>query len=235
MTTPTSPQPPVDIAPDAGPRVAYRREPVPDNELLQTALAVETRAAGRRSVRQFSDRPVPRAVVESLLRTASSAPSGANLQPWTFVAVQDAATKQRIRDAAEEEERRTYTERMSEEWRRDLQKIGTNWRKPFLTTAPWIIVLFAQRYGITASGDKRRHYYVKESVGLAAGTFIAAANELGLSTLTHTPSPMGFLATVLGRPKNESAFLLLPLGWPAADCTVPDIQRKGLDEVAVFI
>jgi nitroreductase len=173
--------------------------------------------------------------VESLLRTASSAPSGANLQPWTFVAVQDPETKRRIREAAEDEERRTYSERMSDEWRQDLQKLGTNWRKPFLTTAPWIIVLFAQRYGLRESGEKRRHYYVKESVGLAAGTFIAAANELGLCTLTHTPSPMGFLATVLGRPKNESAFLLLPLGWPAEDCTVPDIQRKGLDEVAVFI
>lgn len=235
MTKPTSTQPPSDIAEHAGPRVAYRREPVPDDALLQNALEVETRSAGRRSVRQFSERPVPRAVVESLLRTASSAPSGANLQPWTFVAVQDPETKRRIREAAEDEERRTYSERMSDEWRQDLQKLGTNWRKPFLTTAPWIIVLFAQRYGLRESGEKRRHYYVKESVGLAAGTFIAAANELGLCTLTHTPSPMGFLATVLGRPKNESAFLLLPLGWPAEDCTVPDIQRKGLDEVAVFI
>ncbi len=232
---PPAPAPlPADIAADAGPRVPFRRTPVDDATLLARAVAVEQQAAARRSVRQFSSRPVPRAVVESLIRTASTAPSGAHLQPWTFVAVQSPALKARIREAAEAEERETYDHRMSDEWRAALRHLGTNWRKPFIEQAPWIIVLFAQRHGRGPDGEKIRHYYVKESVGLAAGTFIAAANAVGLATLTHTPSPMGFLGPLLDRPKHESAFLLMPLGWPAADCTVPALARKPLDAVAVF-
>ncbi len=227
---------PLDVEPDSGPRIAHTTEVLAADVLLERALDVEARAAKRRSVRHFSRQPVPRAVVESLIRTASSAPSGANMQPWTFVAVAAADLKRQIRAAAETEERQTYASRMSDEWRDALHHIGTNWRKPFLEDAPWLVIVFVQRHGIAPDGSKIRHYYAKESVGIAAGTFIAAAHELGLATLTHTPSPMAFLSKLLGRPSNESAFLLMPLGWPTDDCSVPDLQRKSLDQIAqVFV
>jgi nitroreductase len=168
--------------------------------------------------------------------TAASAPSGAHQQPWTFVAIGDPDTRHRIREAAEAEERQCYVGgRMPAEWRAALEPLGTDWRKPFLDTVPWIVVLFEQVHGWFPDGSVRKHYYARESVGIACGLFIAAIHEMGLVTLTHTPSPMGFLNEILGRPRNERPFVLLPIGHPADDCEVPDLQRKTLDDVALFI
>jgi nitroreductase len=190
--------------------------------------------AGRRSVRDFSSRPVPRALVERAVATAATAPSGAHMQPWTFVAVSDPDIKRQIREAAEAEERESYGGRMSDEWLEALAPLGTDWRKPFLETAPWLVVLFAQRWGMRSDGERRKHYYVQESCGIAAGLFIAALHHMGLATLTHTPSPMRFLGELLERPPNEAAFILFPVGYPAAGARVPAIERKGLDTVAVW-
>ena len=188
----------------------------------------------RRSVRDFSDEPVPRRLIDQAIRTASTAPSGAHRQPWTFVVVGEPALKSRIRIAAEKEERENYEGgRLPDEWRAALQPLGTDWRKPYLETAPWLVVLFEQRYTLTGNGYTLKNYYVKESVGIAAGLFIAALHNMGLATLTHTPSPMAFLTRILARPENERPFVLFPIGYPTADCTVPAIQRKPLDEVMV--
>jgi nitroreductase len=184
----------------------------------------------RRSVRAFSDSPISRKIIEDIILTASTAPSGAHKQPWTFCVVENPDIKKQIRAAAEEEERRSYTERMSNEWLNDLKPLGTDWQKSFLETAPYLIVLFSQSTG----SDKQKHYYVQESVGIAAGFLIAAIHQAGLVTLTHTPSPMNFLKKILNRPDNERPFLLLPVGYPANEVYVPDISRKTLDEVAVF-
>jgi len=188
----------------------------------------------RRSVREFDQRPIPRALVETLIRTASTAPSGAHKQPWTFVAIRNHDLKQQIRSAAEKEEKDTYGRRMPEDWKKDLRPLGVDWRKPHITQASWVIVVFAQEYGLDSAGDKSKHYYVKESVGIAVGLFLAAASYAGLSTLTHTPSPMGFLSEVLNRPSNERAYVLIPLGYPHPECRVPDLQRKSLQEVSVW-
>lgn len=188
----------------------------------------------RRSVRAFSPDPVPRRLIELAIRTASTAPSGAHLQPWTFVAVSDRDTRKRIREAAEVEERRSYEGRMSEAWLEALRPLGTDWRKPYLETAPWLVVLFEQAHGTFPDGSHRKHYYVRESVGIAAGFFIAAVHHMGLATLTHTPSPMGFLTRILGRPRAERPFVLFPVGYPADAAEVPDLRRKSLEEVAVF-
>jgi nitroreductase len=184
----------------------------------------------------FSDAPVSKALIEQAIMTAASAPSGAHHQPWTFMAVSDPVVKHRIRDAAEAEERRNYEGgRMPPEWRDALAPLGTDWHKPFLDVAPWILVLFEQVHGRFPDGTVRKHYYARESVGIACGLFIAAVHRMGLATLTHTPSPMGFLSRVLNRPKNERPFVLMPVGYPADDCLVPDLTRKPLDEVAVFV
>jgi iodotyrosine deiodinase len=188
----------------------------------------------RRSVRAFGPDPVPRRLVELAIRTASTAPSGAHQQPWTFVAVSDPETKWRIRVAAEAEERRSYESRMSEEWLDAIAPLGTDWQKPYLEVAPWLVVLFEQVHGTFPDGAHRKHYYARESVGIAAGLFITAIHHMGLATLTHTPSPMGFLTTLLERPRSERPFVLFPVGYPADDATVPDLVRKPLDEVAVF-
>jgi iodotyrosine deiodinase len=188
----------------------------------------------RRSVRMFSSEAVSRTLIETAIRTASTAPSGAHQQPWTFVAVSDATAKRRIRIAAEEEERRSYDSRMSDEWLEALKPIGTDERKPYLETVPWIVVLFEQVHGSFPDGSVRKHYYARESTGIAAGLFITALHHMGLATLTHTPSPMGFLRDILGRPRNERPFILFPVGYPATDAEVPDIERKPLDQVAVF-
>lgn len=206
---------------------------VPPAEVLARARAFREQLASRRSLRDFSDAPVEREVIEELVRAAASAPSGAHKQPWTFVAVADPAMKRRIREAAEHEEQLAYGGRMSDEWRRDLAPLGTTWEKPFLETAPWLVVLFKQEHGIAPDGSTRKHYYVNESVGIAAGFFIAAVHAAGLVTLTHTPSPMGFLGDLLERPRHEKAFLLLPIGWPADGAQVPDLARKPLDEVLI--
>jgi nitroreductase len=188
----------------------------------------------RRSLRFFSDEPVPREIIENLIKTASTAPSGAHKQPWTFCVVGEPALKTKIREAAEEEERASYQGRMSEEWLRDLAPLGTDWHKPFLETAPWLIVIFKKAYEMEA-GEKRKCCYVSESVGIAAGFLLAAIHHAGLVSLTHTPSPMNFLQKILERPDNERPFLLVPVGYPAPDATVPDLRRKSLDEVAVWM
>jgi nitroreductase len=190
----------------------------------------------RRSVRFFSDEPVPRHLVEQAIRTASTAPSGAHRQPWTFVLVGDPGLKLQIREAAEEEERINYEGgRLPEHWREALEPLGTDWHKEFLETVPWIVVMFEKRYGVDDNGEKQHHFYVKESCGIAAGIFIAALHHMGLVTLTHTPSPMKFLTNLLGRPENERPFSMFPISYPADDCTVPDLRRKDLSEVLVEV
>ena len=189
----------------------------------------------RRSVRFFSSDPVPRELIEIAVQTASTAPSGAHRQPWKFVAVADPALKREIRIAAEKEEHESYLGgRMPPEWLEALLPLGTSWEKPYLETVPWIVVVFEEIYGLGLDGRKRKNYYPKESVGLACGLFVAALHRMGLATLTHTPSPMAFLSKILGRPANEKPFILFPIGYPAEGCSVPDIHRKGLDEVAVW-
>ena len=184
----------------------------------------------------FSVDPVPRELIELAIMTGSSAPSGAHQQPWTFVAVGDPEVKRQIRIAAEEEERQSYEGgRMPAEWLTALAPLGTDWRKPFLETAPWIVVLFEQVHGRFPDGSTRKHYYARESVGIACGLFVAAVHQMGLVTLTHTPSPMGFLNSILRRPKHERPFVLLPVGYPADDCVVPELRRKTLGEVASFV
>jgi iodotyrosine deiodinase len=186
----------------------------------------------RRTVRQFSDRPVPQAILDDCIAAAATAPSGANKQPWTFVLVTDPALKLRIREGAENEERAFYGGRAPERWLRDLEPFGTDAHKPFLEIAPALIVVFAQKHGPPATDE--RHYYVQESVGIAVGFLLAALHHAGLATLTHTPSPMGFLGELLGRPANERAFVLIPVGYPADDAQVPDITKKPLSEVLVI-
>ncbi|MDX1530441.1 MAG: nitroreductase family protein [Rhodothermales bacterium] len=217
------------------PHVPLDFEALPDEEMAARAEAFFGEMDRRRSVRDFADRPVPRRLIELAIRTASTAPSGAHMQPWTFVAVSNPDVKRRIREAAEAEERESYGGRMSDEWLEALRPLGTDWRKPFLETVPWIVVLFAQSYGLDADGAKTKHYYVQESCGIAAGLFIAALHRMGLATLTHTPSPMRFLSEILDRPPNERPYILFPVGFPDAGATVPDIQRKGLGEVAVWV
>jgi len=189
----------------------------------------------RRTVRDFSDRAVPRDIIETALRTANTAPSGANLQPWHFVAVSGPETKRRIREAAEVEEREFYEHRASPEWLAALEPLGTDSSKPFLETAPWLIAVFLQKFGDLPDGRKVKHYYPAESTGLATGLLIAALHRAGLATLTHTPSPMKFLNEILDRPKSERPFLLLVVGYPAEGARVPDIGRKSLEEFTTFI
>ena len=184
----------------------------------------------RRSIREFSDAPVDIEVIENIIKTASTAPSGAHKQPWNFCVISNPEIKKQIRDAAEIEEKENYARRMSERWKEDLEPFATDWEKPFIEIAPYIVVLFKKAYDVI-DGDKRNNYYVNESVGIAAGMFIAAVHNAGLVTLTHTPSPMNFLAKALNRPENERAFLLLPVGYAKKGTQVPDIQRKSLDEI----
>lgn len=185
----------------------------------------------RRSVRAFSDRPVPKRLIERALQTAGTAPSGAHRQPWRFVAVDDPGLKREIRQAAEKEEREGYEERMSEEWLDALAPLGTDWRKPFLERVPWLVACFAESYGVDAEGERTKNYYVQESCGIACGLFIAALHHMGLATLTHTPAPMRFLGEILGRPQNERPYILFPVGYPAEGAEVPDLERKPLGEI----
>lgn len=194
-------------------------------ELMQT----------RRSLRQFSSRPVPHELIENALRVAGTAPSGANQQPWTFVVISDEATKQRIRDAAEHEEELLYRERASDEYLEAIKPIGTNASKPHITDAPYLIAVFEQAWHREPDGSKRRHYYVRESVGIAVGFLLTALHTEGLSALTHAPSPMGFLREILERPENERPFLLIPVGYPAEGAEYPALRRKTLDEFAIFL
>ena len=188
----------------------------------------------RRSVREFSDQPIPREVIKNIIKSASTAPSGAHKQPWTFCVVSNQELKKKIREAAEKEEYESYTKRMSEEWLEDLKPMATDWHKPFLEIVPYLIIVFKRPFEYDKEGKKRQNYYVNESVGLAAGMLITAIHDAGLVTLTHTPSPMNFLQKILNRPDNERAFLLLPIGYEADNVYVPNNRRKSLDEMAVF-
>ena len=189
----------------------------------------------RRSIRTFSDRSVPIEIIYNCIQTAASAPSGANKQPWQFLVVKDPAMKAKIRQAAELEEKEFYRHRATKEWLEDLNQFGTDWHKPFLDIAPYLIVVFKQAYDIKDDGSQRKNYYVNESVGIASGFLLAALHHAGLATLTHTPSPMNFLGEILNRPPNEKAFLLIPVGYPAADTTVPELIKKPLEEVSTIV
>jgi len=215
--------------------IPLRYTPVEPEECLQRARRLYEQMARRRSVRHFSDRPVPREVIEYLIRTAATAPSGAHKQPWTFVAVSDPQLKAEIRQAAEEQERRSYDRRMPRGWLEALEPLGVDWHKPFLETAPWLVVVFRHPVELLESGERRKNYYVTESVGIAVGMFLAAVHQAGLAALTYTPSPMKFLSEILHRPPNEKATMLIPVGYPAQDCRVPDLKRKTQEEMAVFL
>lgn len=204
------------------------------DELLEMSRAYYQKLDSRRSLRFFSDESIPNEVIENLVMTASTAPSGANKQPWTFCVVSSPELKKQIREAAEQEEFKSYNERMSDEWLKDLAPIGTDWQKPFLEIAPYLIIVFKRVYEIEDNNHKHQNYYVNESVGLACGFLLAAIHELGLAALTHTPSPMDFLTKLLNRPSNERPFLLIPIGYPAPDATVPDITRKSSENVLVW-
>jgi nitroreductase len=188
----------------------------------------------RRSIRMFSNKEVPREVIENIIQSASTAPSGAHKQPWTFCAISNPTMKSKIRVAAEAEEKISYESRMSERWKKDLEPLGTDMNKPFLEIAPWLIIAFKKAYDVGEDGNKNNNYYVNESVGIACGMMITAIHNAGLVTLTHTPSPMNFLAKLLKRPSNERAFILFPVGYPGDDVFVPNIHRKPLEEVSCF-
>ena len=213
---------------------AYRGMRYSKAEMLNRSREFFQYMDRRRSVREFSDKPVPWDIMENVIMTASTAPSGAHKQPWTFCVVSDPVIKKEIRKAAEEEEHTNYHGRMSEEWLKDLEVFGTDWHKPFLEMAPYLIIVFKKAYDITADGKKQKNYYVNESVGIAVGYLLAAIHNAGLVALTHTPSPMNFLQKILNRPENERPFLLIPVGYAAEDAEVPELTRKTKDEVMVL-
>lgn len=220
-------------APVFVPLTSYREFPL--GKMKSRIRTFRDEMLRRRTVRQFSGRPVPRELIEECLRVAGSAPSGANLQPWHFVVVSDPDIKHRIREAAEREERAFYHSRAPKEWLEALAPLGTDENKPYLETAPYLIAVFAQTFGVTRGGQKVKNYYVMESVGIATGLLVAAVHMAGLASLTHTPSPMGFLNSILGRPAHEKPFVLLVVGYPAQDATVPRISKKLLEEIATFL
>lgn len=203
----------------------------PVEEMNKRARSFYNDIKRRRTVREFSDRPVPREIIEECIRAAGTAPNGANRQPWHFVVVQDPGVKTKIREAAEEEEREFYERRATDEWLEALEPLGTDENKPFLEEAPYLIVIFEERYGRNPQGEKVRNYYVKESVGIATGMLITAVHRAGLASLTHTPSPMGFLNEILERPDNERPFLILVVGYPKEGVSVPEISKKSLNEI----
>lgn len=216
------------------PYISYSKPILSDQEMLDRSQSFYKKMDSRRSVRAFADRPVAREVIENIIKTASTAPSGAHKQPWTFCVIENPEIKKQIRIAAEEEELESYESRMSSDWLDDLKPLGTDWRKPFLEIAPYLIIVFRRIYEFGPEGKKKNNYYVQESVGLASGFLLAAIHDAGLVSLTHTPSPMNFISKILNRPENEKPFLLIPVGYPADECWVPDLGRKELDDVAVF-
>lgn len=211
----------------------YREYPLMEMKIRATEFYSDMKR--RRSVRQFSNRGIPRDIIETCLRAASTAPSGANLQPWHFVVVSDPAVKQQIHHAAESVEREFYSNESTRKWVEDLEHLGTNDQKPFLLIAPYLIVIFAQRHGLKPSGEQRKHYYVSESVGIATGMLITAIHHAGLVSLTYTPGKMGFLNKILSRPTNEKPYMILVVGYPDDTTQVPDIDKKSLEEIATFI
>lgn len=216
------------------PFVAYHKETYNAGETKQRAREFYEWMDKRRTVRDFSDKPIETSVIENILLSASTAPSGAHKQPWTFCVVSDPAIKRQIRLEAEMEEKESYDQRMSEEWLEDLAPLQTDWQKPFLETAPYLIVVFRRSYEIDDKGKKRQNYYVTESCGIACGFLLTAIHHAGLVALTHTPSPMNFLSKILNRPENEKPYLLIPVGYPAEACFVPDLSRKKLEEISVW-
>jgi iodotyrosine deiodinase len=213
---------------------AYSKETYPESEVLEKSIKFYEWLDKRRTVREFSDKPIAREVMDNIIKAASTAPSGAHKQPWTFCVVTNPELKKQIREAAEKEEYDSYNGRMSEEWMEDLKPLGTDWHKPFLEIAPYLIIVFKKAYDLDKEGKKRNNYYVNESVGLAAGFLLAAIHDAGLVALTHTPSPMNFLSKLLKRPENERPFLLIPVGYPVQETYVPKIKRKQLSDIAVF-
>jgi nitroreductase len=216
------------------PFIKYSGEIYKENEMLSRSADFAAWMDKRRTCRDFSDKPISKEVLEKIITTASTAPSGAHKQPWTFCVVTDSGIKKQIRVAAEKEEQESYAGRMPEEWLKDLDPIGTDWQKPFLEIAPYLIIVFKRSYEFESNGYKHQNYYVTESVGLACGFLLAAIHNAGLVALTHTPSPMNFLCKILNRPENEKPFLLIPVGYAADECWVPDLKRKELNEVAQF-
>ena len=219
--------------PEHSPLRTYREYPI--DEMSHRATAFYREMKRRRTVRDFSNRPVPRSIVEDCLRTAGTSPSGANMQPWHFLVVTDPAIKHEIREAAQQQERQLYEERAPEEWLEALAPLGTGVDKPFLEEAAYLIIVFAQRFGRTRDGQKFKHYYVQESVGIAVGLLLAAIHNAGLVGVTYTPSPMEFLNELLGRPRSERPFLLLAVGYPSTDAAVPDLPKKGLHDFCTFV
>jgi iodotyrosine deiodinase len=215
--------------------VPYRPPRVEVEESVRRLGEIYREADLRRTVRMFSSQPVPREAIELAILTAGTAPSGAHLQPWHFVAIQDPDLKRRIREEAEQAEREFYEERITPDWRAALEPLGTDFIKAHITEAPWLIVVFRRDYDVLPDGSRRKNYYMTESVGIAVGFLIAALHRAGLATLTHTPAPMTFLREVCGRPLNEKPFVLMPVGYPAPDCVVPDLHRKPLDQIADFL
>ena len=214
--------------------VLYQGNKLTPEEVIKHSSTFYNFLNQRRSVREYADTTVSRKVIEAIIKTASTAPSGAHKQPWTFCAVSNPVIKARIRTAAEAEEKESYESRMSTRWKKDLEPLGTDMHKPFLENAPWLIIVFKKVHDIGDEGEKINNYYVNESVGIACGMLITAIHNAGLATLTHTPSPMNFLAKILNRPANERAFLLLPVGYPKSPTYVPDIERKSLDNISEF-
>lgn len=210
-------------------------ERLPEDEMVARGHSFRELMARRRSVREFAPEPVPRELIETAIAAANTAPSGANRQPWHFAAVSDPMVKAAIRGGAEAEEREFYEGgRATEEWLKALAPLGTDWRKPFLEIAPWLVVVFKQIHAVGADGSKLTNYYVNESVGIACGLFIAAIQQMGLATLTHTPQPMRFLTRILDRPDSERPYILFPVGYPQTDCEVPEISKKNMEEVSTW-
>lgn len=216
------------------PFIDYKGKTFSDDEMIKRSQSFFDWADERRSVREFSAKPIPKEVMENIIATASTAPSGAHKQPWTFCLISNTELKAKLRELAEEEEKKSYDGRMSDEWLKDLEPLGTNWEKEFIDVAPWIVIVLKRAYEIGPNGEKKNNYYVNESVGLAAGFLLMAIHNVGLVALTHTPSPMNFIAKALNRPENERPFLLIPVGHPAEDAQVPDLKRKSLGEVIEY-
>ncbi len=214
--------------------IPYEQQDRNEEEVLLRSAEFYEFMNARRSIRHFSDKAIPKKVIDNIIMAASTAPSGANKQPWTFCVVSSKQIKKEVRMLAEVEEKESYSNRMSEEWLEDLIPLGTDWHKDFIETVPWVIVVMKRVYERGEENAKQKNYYVNESVGIACGILIAAIHNAGLCTLTHTPSPMDFLTKALGRPENERPFLLLPVGYPTKDAKVPNILRKGLTDVAVY-
>jgi len=214
--------------------IQYKQEQFPENIMLKRSREFYEFMNTRRTVREFSNKPVPKEIIENVIKTASTAPSGAHKQPWTFCVVTDTEIKKKIRAAAEKEEWENYHNRMDKVWLEDLAYFGTDWNKPFLEFAPYLIIVFKKLYDILPDGSHKQNYYVSESVGIACGFLLAAIHNAGLCALTHTPSPMGFLTQILNRPENERPFLLIPVGYPAENAKVPNLKRNELKNICLW-